>query len=214
MKRKLSKSDALDVLNILWNTYPDADCALNYKTPFQLLVAVVLSAQTTDKAVNLVTPELFAAYPDAHSLSKISPEELQERLKRLGMYKTKAKNLLSLSKDLSEKFNGVVPNDYESLISLAGVGRKSANVVLSNAFGVQKIAVDTHVFRVSNRLGLVNEKDVLKTELSLMKVVPEDSWTKTHHTLIFHGRQICSAINPKCMKCPVKGICLFSSKNL
>ncbi|MBE6034616.1 MAG: endonuclease III [Clostridiales bacterium] len=204
---KLTKKKINELLDKLEEMYPDADCALDFGSIFQLLISVVLSAQTTDKSVNAVTPELFRRYPDAGSLSLAREEDLQDIIKRIGMYKTKSKNILALSKTLESQYEGQVPEDYDKLIALPGVGRKTANVVLSVGFGQQRIAVDTHVFRVSNRIGLVHEKDVLKTELALMKVIPEERWSRTHHSLIFHGRYCCDAKKPKCEDCAISAFC-------
>lgn len=209
---RFNKEQINDMLDKLEMTYPDADCALNHSSVFQLLVAVVLSAQTTDKSVNVVTEDLFKLYPDAHALSSITEEELQERIRRIGMYKTKAKNVLALARKLVEEYDGQVPEDYEKLIELPGVGRKTANVVLAVGFGHQRIAVDTHVFRVSNRIGLVDEKDVLKTELALMEVIPEHRWSRTHHSLIFHGRNCCDARKPRCEECCISSYCKYYLK--
>lgn len=203
----LKKDNIIKVLDILENTYPDAECALNHVDVFQLIIAVALSAQTTDKSVNLITPALFEAYPDAFSLAEADVSEIEEKIRRIGMYRTKAKNISSLAKQLVEIYDGNVPDDYDKLVQLPGVGRKTANVVLSVGFGHQRIAVDTHVFRVSNRIGIVKEKDVLKTELSLMKKIPEERWSKTHHSLIFHGRNCCTARKPDCDNCPINMIC-------
>ena len=205
----LEKEKIKEVLDILENTYPEAECALDHINVFQLIVAVALSAQTTDKSVNLVTPALFAAYPDAEALAAADPEEVAEYIKRIGMYKTKAKNIVGMAQKLVAEHCGQVPDDYDSLVALPGVGRKTANVVLSVGFGHQRIAVDTHVFRVANRIGLVKEKDVLKTELSLMDRVPEERWSRTHHSLIFHGRQCCDARKPKCDLCPINTLCEY-----
>ena len=195
------------ILDILEETYPEAECALHHQNVFQLIVSVALSAQTTDKSVNQVTPDLFAAYPDAFALGNADPEEVSEYIKRIGMYKTKSKNIVNMAKTLAEKYDGQVPDDYDKLVELPGVGRKTANVVLSVGFGHQRIAVDTHVFRVANRIGLVNAKDVLKTELSLMEVLPEDRWSRTHHSLIFHGRNCCAARKPDCENCSIAEYC-------
>ena len=203
MKKEVIK----EILDRLEEAYPEAECALHHKNVFQLIIAVALSAQTTDKSVNQVTPALFEAYPDAFALGNADPEEVAEYIRRIGMYKTKSKNIVKLSKMLAEKYNGEVPDDYEKLVELPGVGRKTANVVLSVGFGHQRIAVDTHVFRVSNRIGLVKENDVLKTELALMKNIPEERWSKTHHSLIFHGRLCCNARKPDCENCPVNDLC-------
>lgn len=204
----LNNTEIKEVLDILEVQYPDADCALNHRNVFELLIAVVLSAQTTDKSVNVVTPALFETYPDAKALAAASEEDLQEKLKRIGMYKTKSKNIKKLSAMLVEKYDGQVPEDYDKLVELPGVGRKTANVVLAVGFGHQRIAVDTHVFRVTNRIGLVSEKDVLKTEFSLMAVLPEDRWSRAHHSFIFHGRNCCASRKPKCQECPITHICL------
>lgn len=207
VKEKIKK-----ILDILEETYPEAECALDHKNVFQLLIAVVLSAQTTDKAVNVVTPELFARYPSPDLLAYAEISEVEECIKRIGMYHQKAKNIIGLSEIIVEKHSGKVPNEYDELIKLPGVGRKTANVVLSVGFGEQRIAVDTHVFRVSNRIGIAKGADVLKTELSLMKNIPEHRWTKTHHSLIFHGRNICSARKPDCPACPINELCEWKEK--
>lgn len=203
----IKKSYINNILDILDEEYPEAECALDYQNVFQLLVAVVLSAQTTDVSVNKVTPKLFEAYPCPEDLAEAESEAVEAILKTIGMYRTKAKNIINLSRDLVYKFASKVPEDYDLLISLPGVGRKTANVVLSVGFGHERIAVDTHVFRVSNRIGLVKEKDVLATELSLMKRIDETRWSKTHHSLIFHGRNCCTARNPKCDSCPILELC-------
>ena len=205
----LEKNKIQEVLDILEETYPEAECALHHQNVFQLIVAVVLSAQTTDKSVNVVTPALFERYPDAETLASADVEEVSEYIKRIGMYKTKAKNIVGMAQKLVSDYDGQVPEDYDALVSLPGVGRKTANVVLSVGFGQQRIAVDTHVFRVANRIGLVHEKDVLKTELSLMERIPEERWSRTHHSLIYHGRQCCDARKPKCDDCPINTLCEY-----
>lgn len=204
----LTKNRIKEAVGILEEMYPEADCELQFGSVFQLLVAVVLSAQTTDKSVNQVTKVLFEKYPDAESIAAMEEDELQRIIKRIGMYRTKAKNVLKLARIIMEEHNGEVPGDYEKLIRLPGVGRKTANVVLANGFGEQRIAVDTHVFRVANRIGFVEEPDVLKTELALMKVLPKNKWTQMHHALIWHGRRICDARRPQCGVCRLNGICL------
>lgn len=203
----LKKNEIPAVLDALEKEYPDAECALDHQNIYQLLIAVVLSAQTTDVSVNKVTPVLFDTYPTPETLSKAENEDVEAMLKTIGMYRTKARNIINLTKQLCEKYGGSVPHDYDALVSLPGVGRKTANVVLSVGFGEQRIAVDTHVFRVSNRIGLVKAKDVLSTELSLMKRVPEERWSRTHHSLIFHGRRCCTARNPKCEQCCISEYC-------
>lgn len=207
----LSKKKTKEAVQLLEDMYQEADSELQFGSVFQLLVAVVLSAQTTDKSVNLATKELFAKHPDAAAISSMNEEELQQIIKRIGLYKTKARNVLRLAHIVEEEYNGQVPGEYDKLIQLPGVGRKTANVVLANGFGEQRIAVDTHVFRVANRIGLVEEPDVLKTELSLMKALPESKWTHMHHALIWHGRRVCDARRPQCDLCRLSGICLYAS---
>ncbi len=207
----MKKEKVNKILDILEKTYPNAECALNHRNVFELLVAVALSAQTTDKSVNKVTPALFETYPDAFALAKANAADVEEKLRQIGMYKTKAKNIIGLSEKLVTDYNGEVPSDYDALVSLPGVGRKTANVVLSVGFGEERIAVDTHVFRVSNRIGLVSESNVLNTEKALMKTIPKGRWTKTHHSLIFHGRNCCTARKPDCESCAIKDLC---EKNL
>ncbi|MGG7057787.1 endonuclease III [Clostridium nigeriense] len=197
------------ILDILKEDYPDAKCELNHESPFQLLVATILSAQTTDKKVNEVTETLFRDYPDLDAFLTLSVEELEERIKQIGLYRSKAKNLIMMCNQLKEKFNGEVPKTMEEITSLAGAGRKTANVVLSNAFGVPSIAVDTHVFRVSNRLAMANSDNVLEVEMQLQKELPKKEWSLTHHLLIFHGRRCCIARNPKCEICNLTQYCKY-----
>lgn len=197
------------ILDILKEDYPDAKCELNHETSFQLLVATILSAQTTDKKVNEVTETLFRDYPDLDAFLTLSVEELEERIKQIGLYRSKAKNLIMMCNQLKEKFNGEVPRTMEEITSLAGAGRKTANVVLSNAFGVPSIAVDTHVFRVSNRLGMADSDNVLEVEKQLQKELPKREWSLTHHLLIFHGRRCCIARNPKCEICNLTQYCKY-----
>lgn len=203
----MKKEKVNEILDFLEKEYPDAECALDYDSVFHLLLAVVLSAQTTDVSVNKVTPELFKKYETPKQLAQADEKEVAEIIRTIGMYRTKSKNIINLAKMLVEKYDGIVPESDEELVKLPGVGRKTANVVMAVGFGHQRIAVDTHVFRVSNRIGLVNESDVLKTELALMKTIPENRWTKTHHSLIFHGRRCCTARNPKCDECVIKDLC-------
>lgn len=202
-----SEEKVNEILDLLEKEYPDAECALSFKNRFELIIKVVLSAQTTDVSVNKIASLLFGIYPDAKALATADIEDVQEIIRRIGMYKTKSKNIVNLAAQLYKQFNGEVPGDYNALIALPGVGRKTANVVLSVGFGQQRIAVDTHVFRVSNRIGLVSEKDVLKTELALMKTVPENRWSRTHHLLIFHGRNCCKARKPSCTSCCINYLC-------
>jgi endonuclease-3 len=207
------KQKTRQILELLKEEYPDAQCELNYKTPFQLLVATILSAQTTDKKVNQVTETLFRDYPDVDAFLTISQEELEERIKTIGLYRSKAKNLLMMCKQLKENFNGEVPKTMEGITSLAGAGRKTANVVLSNAFGVPSIAVDTHVFRVANRIGLADSEDVYEVEMQLQKELPKKEWSNAHHLIIFHGRRCCSARNPRCCQCVIKDLCKYNKQN-
>ena len=196
-KKTLTKAQAVEVLDLLGNEYPDAKCQLEHEDVWQLLVATVLSAQTTDVSVNQVTPELFKAYPGPEDLGNAVPEDVEQFIKRIGMYHQKAKNIINLSDKIATDFDGEVPRSRAELESLPGVGRKTANVVLAEGFGEQQIAVDTHVFRVSNRIGLVHEKDVEHTEQALIRKLPHDRLTESHHLLIFHGRRCCHARGPE-----------------
>lgn len=204
MKPKTKK-----ILELLKEMYPDAKCELNHESPFQLLVATILSAQTTDKKVNEITETLFRDYPDLDAFLTLTNEELEERIRQIGLYKSKAKNLIMMCNQLKENFGGEVPDTIEGITSLAGAGRKTANVVLSNAFGVPSIAVDTHVFRVSNRLGLADSDNVLEVEKQLQKELPKREWSLAHHLLIFHGRRCCIARRPKCEECPLTDVCKY-----
>ncbi len=197
------------IIDLLIKEYPDVKCELDHKTSFQLLVATILSAQTTDKKVNEVTEGLFKDYPTLDDFLLLTREELENRIKQIGLYRNKTKYILLMSRQLKEKFNGEVPNTLEDLMSLAGVGRKTANVVLSTAFGVPAIAVDTHVFRVSNRIGLAKAKNVLDTEMQLQKAIDKNLWSLAHHLLIFHGRRCCYARSPNCGECIIKEDCNY-----
>lgn len=197
----------LEELNTL---FPNAECELNHTNSFELLIAVMLSAQTTDKSVNKLTDSLFAKYHTPSDYINAPIEELMQDLKSIGLYKNKAKNLQKMSKSLIENFGGIVPSSQEKLESLAGVGRKTANVVLSVWFDVPRIAVDTHVDRVSKRLKLAyNTDSVLQVEKKLMRKLPKDKWSDTHHKMIFFGRYHCTARNPKCENCNLKDICRY-----
>lgn len=186
--------------------------ALNFKTEYQLLIAVILSAQCTDERVNKITAELFIDYGTPEKMLTLSQVELEKKIFSCGLYKSKAEHILSATKDIVEKFNGQVPSDLENLRSLAGVGRKTANVVYSVAFKGNAIAVDTHVFRVSNRIGLVKADNVLNTEKGLMKILDESDWSRAHHYLIYLGRSFCKASKPDCENCPIKAECLKKIK--
>lgn len=208
MDKKKMVIDKKKILEILQNSYPDVETALEFQNPYQLLVATILSAQTTDVQVNKVTKKLFLKYPSPFSLAEATLEELEDDIKTIGLYKNKSKNLINTGKILMERFSGEIPMTREELMKLPGVGRKTANVVLSNAFLVPAIAVDTHVFRVSRRLGLSNGKNVIEVEKDLMEIVPEKDWKDAHHWLIWHGRLVCKAKNPGCQTCPLREECL------
>ncbi len=202
------KAHALEILSRLKAEYPDAHCELDFETPLQLLIATILSAQCTDKRVNMVTPELFRTYPDAESLSAAEQEKLEELIKSTGFFRNKTKSLLGMSAAVAERHGGVVPSTMEELVKLPGVGRKTANVVLGNAFGINVgVVVDTHVGRLSVRLGLTNETDPVKVEQALMPLFPQEDWTLISHLLIFHGRRICIARSPKCAACVLNDVC-------
>ncbi|WP_392486119.1 endonuclease III [Haloimpatiens sp. FM7315] len=209
----MDKDNICKVLDILSRTYNGAKCALNFKSPYQLLISTILSAQCTDERVNKVTEELYKNYDTPKKMAILSEEELGEKIKSCGLYKNKSKNILKATKDIIDKFHGEVPSTMEELITLKGVGRKTANVVLSNAFGIPAIAVDTHVFRVSNRIGIAKGSNVDVVEKELMKNIPKEMWSDSHHYLIWHGRKICKARNPKCEECPINFLCEFYSIN-
>ena len=198
---------------LLCEEFPHPACALNFSTPLQLLIATVLSAQTTDKRVNTVTPELFAAYPDAASLAAANPETLEDIIHPLGFYRAKTKHLIGLAQALTERFDGQVPQTMDELTTLPGVGRKTANVVLGNAFGVPGLPVDTHVIRVTGRLRWRSDwnrpgaADPVRIERELCGMFPPDEWTDLSHRLILHGRAICHARTPDCAHCPLAGTC-------
>lgn len=204
MNRKTS-----EVLRLLKKEYPNTRSGLNYGTPFQLLVAAILSAQTTDKKVNEITEGLFKEYPTVDDFLLLTREELEGKIKQIGLYRNKSKHVLLMCRQLKEQFNGEVPNTLEDLTSLAGVGRKTANVVLSNVFGIPAIAVDTHVFRVSNRIGLADAKNTLNTEKQLQRAIDKDLWSLSHRLLVTHGRRCCFARNPNCTDCVIKEYCNY-----
>ena len=201
------------ILAELERLYPDARPALHFQNPYQLLVAVILSAQCTDVKVNMVTPALFERYPDAAARAGAALEDVEALIKTCGLYHNKAKNLIATARALVENYAGEVPADHEKLTQLPGVGRKTANVVMSCAFGADAIAVDTHVFRVSNRLGLADAKDVLKTEQQLMVNIPRSKWSLAHHWIIFHGRRVCAARKPDCAACTLSAWCEYYNGN-
>ncbi|MCK8823869.1 endonuclease III [Fuchsiella alkaliacetigena] len=205
------QKEVTEILELLAAEYPAPETELNYDTPFQLLIATILSAQSTDKQVNKVTLELFDKYPRVTDLVKLSLEELIAEIKGVGLYRNKAKYILDSCKILIDKYDSQVPQTREELLELPGVGRKTANVVLSCAFGFDAIAVDTHVFRVSNRLGLANSEGVSATENDLMEIIPQEKWSQAHHWLIFHGRELCKARNPRCEECFLSNSCDYYS---
>jgi endonuclease III len=214
---KLKKSErlnahAVEVLARLRKAHPDAHCELDHETPLQLLMATILSAQCTDKRVNMVTPLLFRTYPSAKALADARQEELEQIIKSTGFFRNKAKSLIALGKVLVERHNGEVPCSMEDLVKLPGVGRKTANVILGNAFNRNEgVVVDTHVGRLSLRLGLSKQKDPVKVEQELMPLFPRDDWAMVAHVLIFHGRRVCDARAPKCDICTVNEICPSST---
>ncbi len=201
------KDEHEKILAELAGLYPNVASMLKFTTPFELLVATILSAQTTDKQVNSITAHLFQRYNRPEDFAALEPEELEELIQGCGLFRNKSKNIIAASRILVEKYNSQVPDDLETLVTLPGVGRKTANVVLSNAFGQDAIAVDTHVFRVANRLGLADSKTPLETERDLQKSIPRNLWSKAHHWLINHGRHVCSARNPACFHCTLKPWC-------
>ena len=202
------KAHSLEILERLKREYPDAHCELDFETPLQLLIATILSAQCTDKRVNLVTPNLFSTYPDAKSLAGAGPERLEDLIRSTGFFRNKTKSLLGMSAAVVERHDGQVPRTMDELVKLPGVGRKTANVILGNAFSINEgVVVDTHVGRLSIRLGLTNETDPVKVEQALMPLFPRDDWALVSHLLIFHGRRICIARTPKCASCVLNDIC-------
>ena len=195
------------VLEELTRLYPDARTELVYRNPFELLVATVLSAQATDVSVNAATPALFAAYPDALALSRAAPEEIEPYIRSIGLYRGKARNLVALAGLLQGRHGGEVPNDFAAVVALPGAGRKTANVVLSNAYGYPAIAVDTHVGRLARRLGLSSETNPDKVEADLQRLFARERWVFLHHALILHGRRVCIARTPLCSACVLAAVC-------
>jgi endonuclease-3 len=195
------------LLGILARLYPDARCALDHRNALELLIATILSAQCTDERVNKVTPALFERYPDAAAFAGADPDELEAMIRSTGFFRNKARSIRECCADIMSKFGGQVPRTLEELTTLRGVGRKTANVVLGNAYGVPGLVVDTHVTRLSNRLGLTREKDAVKIEFALMPLVPREQWTLFSHWLILHGRRVCIARKPRCSVCPLRPHC-------
>ncbi|WP_195640349.1 endonuclease III [Enterococcus durans] len=204
----LSKQKTMEAIEKMYQMFPEAHGELQHNNPYELLIAVILSAQATDVSVNKATPALFEAFSTPEDLAAASVEEIIPKIKTIGLYRNKAKNIKACAQQLIENFGGQVPTTREALVSLPGVGRKTANVVLGDAFGIPAIAVDTHVERVSKRLRICKlNASVLEVEETLMRKIPEDLWVKTHHTLIFFGRYHCTARNPRCEVCPLLDMC-------
>ena len=208
----MNKKTALEIVSLLQKEYPDAKPQLKFNSEYELLVAVILSAQCTDERVNMVTKELFKNYNTPFKMIELSVEELSKIILPCGLNNSKAKNIINASKMIVENHNGLVPSSFEELLKLPGVGRKTADVMIAVAFNGDAIAVDTHVFRVSNRIGLANADTPFKVEQQLMKIIDKKLWSKTHHYLIYHGRNICKAKNPKCDSCVIKNLCKSKAK--
>ncbi len=205
---KFSNDRILHILKILKKLYPDVKCALEHETPLQLLISTILSAQCTDKRVNMVTPFLFQKYKNAKEFACAKREELEEMIRTTGFFRSKAKSIQETCRQISNEFHGEVPQTMEQLTKLRGVGRKTANVVLGTAFGKNDgVVVDTHVGRISRRLGLTKQKDPEKVERDLMKQIPRKEWTMFSHRLIWHGRKVCKALKPNCPECGLAGVC-------
>lgn len=211
----MNKKDSIKMIEILRETYPDATCSLDFETPFQAVVSVILSAQCTDERVNKTTPALFKRCKTIEDFVNIDIHELENLIHPCGFFKNKAKNIKLCAKQVLENFNGIVPNNMQDLMSLAGVGRKTANVVLLEVFGIAEgVAVDTHAKRISNLIGLSNEKEPEKIEQDLIKLFPKDYLKDINHLLVWHGRNTCVARNPKCDTCTIKGFCKHYTKNM
>ena len=204
-----SKEQITDLLDKLLQAHPQPECELNFSSPFELLVAVILSAQCTDKRVNEVTKTLFAKYNKPQDFAQIRQEELEKLIYSCGFYRSKAAHIISCARDIVERFGGEVPEDFESLLSLAGVGRKTANVVGGVAFGKQTMAVDTHVLRLANRIGFISSNKPEEVERRLVEIFPQERLTQAHHLLILHGRYVCTARRPDCAVCPITQYCKF-----
>lgn len=204
---KALKKKVRNVSKILFETYPEATCSLDYQEPLQLLIATILAAQCTDLRVNIVTKDLFKKYKSVEDFARVNPEELEQDIKSTGFYRNKAKNIIACCQKLISEYDGKVPNNMEDLVALPGVGRKTANVVLSNIYGIPGIIVDTHCIRLSNRIGLTDYEDPVKIESDLMEIVPKKDWAKFSNNLVYHGRAICDARKPKCEICPISEHC-------
>ncbi|MBQ4630995.1 MAG: endonuclease III [Clostridia bacterium] len=201
------RQTVIEIEKIFSDVYADAKCSLDFSTPHELLVAVQLSAQCTDARVNLVTPALFAKYKSVYEFADADEDELCELIRSCGFYRSKGKNIIASSKRICEFFGGKVPDTMEDLLSLAGVGRKTANLILGDVYGKPGLVIDTHAIRLSNRIGLVDESDPVKIEFALKKIVPEEFQTKLCHQFVFHGRAVCKAAKPACDECPIEHLC-------
>ena len=211
----LSKTKTIEAVQTMGDLFPDAHCELNHRNAFELLIATILSAQATDVGVNKVTPKLFERFPTPSRLATASEEAVIECIQSLGLYRSKAKNIRLCAQQLMERFNGEVPQTREELVSLAGVGRKTANVVMSVAFNIPAFAVDTHVERISKRLQICRQKDtVLEVEETLCRKIPKELWSRAHHWMIFFGRYHCIARKPKCHECPLLEMCAFGQREV
>jgi endonuclease III len=212
MSRKVVAARAAQILDRLEELYPDVACPLHHDNPLQLLVATILSAQCTDARVNLVTPELFRKYPDARAFAEAKPKQLEAAIRTTGFFRNKAKSIRECCRAILKRFGGKVPQSLEELVSLPGVGRKTANVVLGSAFGIPGITVDTHVGRLSRRLGLTKQEDPVKVEFDLMKLIPNEKWSSFSLQLIWHGRRVCLARSPRCGDCALRSLCPYPTR--
>ncbi|HYE11209.1 MAG TPA: endonuclease III [Patescibacteria group bacterium] len=209
LKKKVKK-----VSKLLFETYPEATCSLDYQEPLQLLIATILAAQCTDERVNIVTKNLFKKYESVYDFANANPEELEQDIKSTGFYRNKAKNIIACCQKLIKEHEGKVPGNMDDLVALPGVGRKTANVILSNIFGIPGVIVDTHCKRLSNRIGLTENDDPVKIENDLMEIVPQKDWAKFSNNLVYHGRAICDARKPKCEICPISKHCVFFNDDI
>jgi endonuclease-3 len=209
LKKKVKK-----VSKLLFETYPEATCSLDYQEPLQLLIATILAAQCTDERVNIVTKDLFKKYENVYDFANANPEELEQDIKSTGFYRNKAKNIIACCQKLIKEHGGKVPDNMDDLVALPGVGRKTANVILSNIYGIPGVIVDTHCKRLSNRIGLTENEDPVKIENDLMEIIPQKDWAKFSNNLVYHGRAICDARKPKCEICPISKHCVFFNNNV
>lgn len=208
------KEKVLEIINLLKIEYPNVKCALIYEKPHELLIATRLSAQCTDKRVNLVTPALFSRFPTVEAFANAKVSEIEEYIKSCGLYKTKAKDISEMCKILHEKYNGTVPDTIEELIKLPGVGRKTANLICGDLYGKPALVCDTHVIRLTNRLGLTDSKDAVKVEKQLAEIVPPEEGLMLCHRLVWHGRLVCNARKPECGSCRIKQLCSYGNQPL